>query len=80
MFLSLGLLSITIQKDLLALYVISNILPYSAQQSVSFLNPATLGEKHKGHRHTSYDSLWFLHKDSLFVIYSNLHSSHPCKR
>ena len=40
-FLSLGLLSITIQKELLALYVTSNILPYSAQQSVSFLNPET---------------------------------------
>ena len=35
------LLSITIQKELLALYVTSNILPYSAQQSVSFLNPET---------------------------------------
>ena len=41
---SLGLLSITIQTYFLALYVISNILPYLAQQSVSFLNPATLGE------------------------------------
>ena len=35
------LLSITIQKDLLALYVISNILTYSAKRLVSFLNLET---------------------------------------
>ena len=61
------------QKELLALYVISNILPYSAQQSVSFLNPATLVKKRKDHRHTSYGSLWCLHKDNQFVVYPNLH-------
>ena len=44
-FMSWGLLSITIQEDFLALYVILNNSPYLAQQSVSFLKPATLGEK-----------------------------------
>ena len=38
-------MSITIQKDFLALYVILNNSPYLPQQSVSFLKPATLGEK-----------------------------------
>ena len=31
--------------NILALYVISNTLLYSTQQSVIFLNPATLGEQ-----------------------------------
>ena len=41
----LGLLSITIQKDFLAFYVILNNSPYLAQQSVRFHKPATLGEQ-----------------------------------
>ena len=51
------LLSMTIQKDFLALYVISNILPYSTQQSMSFLNPEMQGEKTQ--RSSAY-IIWFI--------------------